>query len=395
MALLEPLEEWTSIANIVVEKDFEQQFREHTSLQPFDDEDDTCKKFDLDLENCKKQAMCVVYTDSKENQTCVPKKRVKSFSKGTKILGVNGARFEILYTKQYGKYVYVYILLSIDTNILYVLWSSKVVLQHSVIVSINTDELIDQLIKIMETVKYVVFCGHSMGCVLSQYLAIKCVGYLDISKIYVIGSGPFSWMEDDELKKLTSNYQNRIHIFVVGYLDKQKYCVDPFFFRNVEKENYREDNNYIYVDDEENDDEVHVENEEERFDINQYYPCKVLVIPKPVNFDKLYDFSEDFTCIGTKIIRDKIEVAKFEPSRYDTHWRYGCPLHELKFYMKCLKEVYIPRMKQAMKRQIEHHLEEERQKEERRIKQKIGGRRKKTKHIKRRNRKKYTKKSKI
>ena len=381
------VEQWTSIANIVVQKNFEQQFREDTSLQPLDDEDDECKKYNVE-EECEKQPMCVVYTDSKEKKTCVPKKRVKSFSTGTIILGVNGARFKILYTEQYdhvNEHVYVYILLSIDTNILYVLWSSKLVLEHSKIVSIDIDELINQLRIFMETVNYVIFCGHSMGCVLSQYLAIKCVGVdLDISKINVIGSGPFSWMENNDLEILTSNYQDRIHIFVVGYLDtkKKKFCVDPFFFRNAEKEDYSEDYEY----DEENYDEENYD--EERFDINQYYPCKVLVIQKPSNFDSI-DISEHLTCIGTKIIKDKTQVAKFEPNSYDRHWRAGCPLHELNFYMKCLKEQL-----QIKKRGREKEIQEI-QEELQIIKQKIGGRRKKTKHIKRKNRKKYTKKSKI
>lgn len=305
------LQEWASIANIVISKEYKKSFLQREEIQPLDEDDRYCN----DLTDCD-LSRCVLYKSN-----CKSKNRVKRFEEGQ--IFASDDLFEIIYNQKYTYIIYVYCVLSKKTGNIYVLWSSGCPLNSDDITSLDLSNLIhflNQLYTSNNNIQFV-FCGHSMGCVLAENLAYEIsIEDEDLcDNISIVGSAPFSWMSEEILEKLHETYSNRIFIFLVGYEKHGKIYIDPMFFRNIDEEE----------EEDEGDEYEYVEEQDVRYDINQYYPINVLLFSMRDN-----SYTNAITLL------DNSNVEKFEMSyKNDPNWRHNvCKNHEWKFYLPLIKE---------------------------------------------------------
>ena len=74
-----------------------------------------------------------------------------------------------------------------------------------------------------DSVKTIVLGGHSVGSIVIQHLAVKLVkNKIDISKIFIIGSGCFiqESLKSDELQLFKSSYVNKYCFLISSYIDE-------------------------------------------------------------------------------------------------------------------------------------------------------------------------------
>lgn len=93
---------------------------------------------------------------------------------------------------------------------------------------LNDFEMIDEIIENPET-KYI-FCGHSMGCVLAQYMLY--INWEDLEHLKkncsIVGTGGYRYLSNEEITNYHSD--TRISLYAYGEKIDDKMVVDSFIF---------------------------------------------------------------------------------------------------------------------------------------------------------------------
>jgi len=239
------INEWLSIENIATKK-YQQKFlKDYRGLQ------DDCEKYKNDCEyheGCEKYKRLLSKT--KKTQTlCVAKERIKSFKKGVSLYGKNKRIYRILETNLLGLIdgdeVYYLIMLSVSTNNIYILFPTGAVFKNNLRDMPNLvnflQSLNDYIMTNLLSFNKIIFCGHSMGCVLSIFAATLMNdrdNSLFQEKFMLIGSAPYKCISDNSFSNLLN-----VYIFVYGDENEEPpnkpiLKVDCYIFKGVSEYNY-------------------------------------------------------------------------------------------------------------------------------------------------------------
>jgi hypothetical protein len=218
------IKEWSDIQNVVVDKSFHKFALDELGAN----EHDICEL--LNPEMCEKTIHCILYKPNK----CVNKLRTHSLHKPSVILkSKSGNSFIVLDSMYLSKVqltttqvdMYYCMVRSLHTNIIYVLFSSGIVLtqndlQNNQELNNNLSLLIAKLSGITKNNKRekIVLGGHSMGCVLALYTGFLMRVKPVFTNCYIVGTAGAKWIPRD-IK--FCNLEN-IKIFISGELRHSK-----------------------------------------------------------------------------------------------------------------------------------------------------------------------------
>lgn len=214
---------WTDIQNIVVDKPFHKFALDTLGAN----EQDICELLDPDM--CEKTMHCILYKPNK----CVSKKRTYSMHKPSiNLKSKSGADFAVVDSMYLSRVqlmnanidMYYCAVKSLQTNVIYVLFSSGIVLtqtdlQENSELNANLHLLIAKLSGASK--KYqIVLGGHSMGCVLALYTGflMQKVSTSMFHKCFFVGTAGAKWIPSDIS---FANLPN-VKIFISGELRHSK-----------------------------------------------------------------------------------------------------------------------------------------------------------------------------
>lgn len=183
-------------------------------------------------ENCRDK--CMIYNIGKTARKCISKERLKVYpsnflnNQQHRINSKNHEkRYIIIKKKKSGNNISYCFLQDIDKSDLYIIFGvgeviyTKDDLYSEEILKI-LDDIATNILQILseKSLKNIILCGHSFGCVLAQIIGILLIkkNIEFINYLWIIGSAPFLWLREED----RGNYQafveaNRIIIFGIYY----------------------------------------------------------------------------------------------------------------------------------------------------------------------------------
>jgi len=216
-----PLHEYLSIVNIST-----------TYHKTFlTNEPDSCEQ----QEDCTEP--CQEYSSSK-GFMCVHPSRIRTFH-DKKELGfvflskITNRPFVVLDSTLYRSDLFYKIILSKDTNVVYVMFNMGRVIPKDELYSFkDMNVLYSKLIQNTSPNNKIVLCGHSMGAVQALRMALYLFEYHHefFVNIQVIVTGPYKWLHPNS--KFT--HLPNVHVYFTGYQDQ----LDTFASQNDGLEHY-------------------------------------------------------------------------------------------------------------------------------------------------------------
>jgi hypothetical protein len=240
---------WTEIENLI-EWNFDQEYL----IDLDSNKEDICEKKPLET--------CLVKTLEDDNDCVLYKKKKCVNSERRQIFGI-GARVESQINKQnkfkvvdaiFDEYVppsigfrffeseYFKCYILKNNNNLYFLLSVGNI-RFDIYESEECKEFIKKIINNIKTyytneqIENIILCGHSQGCVISQYIGLMIIKDNEAfftEKIWIVGSGPFHWIHVED-KVLFESHKDKICIFVLKCTITNKYMYDPYSIKNFVK----------------------------------------------------------------------------------------------------------------------------------------------------------------
>ena len=94
-------------------------------------------------------------------------------------------------------------------------------------------QTLDEVIELLNySIKPVVLCGHSFGCVMAQVFACKLLDLKkDISKVYIVGSAAYQWATFRQVNNFINAYYPRFMFFgSMELITTNEYHIDGYLY---------------------------------------------------------------------------------------------------------------------------------------------------------------------